>query len=127
MKEYILHLIGEIARYILDGDPSRMVISLHREQDGIHLAILDNNPRSEKEIESIRSALNPERRPELSEYYGIMAGHDLLGSSRLNLVGWQVKHAEVSRTQEGTKIDLWLGGENFDSSVFSIPKERTGT
>ncbi len=122
MKEYILHLIGEIARFILDGDPSRMVISLHREKDGIHLAILDNNPRSEKEIENIRSALNPERRPELSEYYGIMAGHDLLGSSRLNLVGWQVKHADVSRTQEGTKIDLWLGGENFDSSFFSIPK-----
>ncbi|MCX7787233.1 MAG: hypothetical protein N2442_06015 [Spirochaetes bacterium] len=126
MKEYILHLIGEMARFILDANPSRMVISLHWEKDGLHLAILDNNPRSEKELESIRSALNPERRPELSEYYGIMAGHDLLGSSRLNLVGWQVKHADVSRTQEGTKIDLWLGGEGFDSASFSIPKEGKG-
>jgi len=123
MKEYILHLIGEMAKFILDRNPSRMVISLHSEGDGIHLAILDNIPRSEDELEKIRLALNAPKRPELAEYYGIMAGQDLLGNSRLNLVGWQVKHADVSRTQEGTKIDLWLGGERFDSSYFSIPKK----
>lgn len=121
-KEYLLHLIGELAKFVLDGDPTRMVISLHREQDGIHLAILDNTPRSEQELETIRASLNPAKRPELSEYYGIMAGLDLLGTSRLNLVGWQVKHADVSRTQEGTKIDLWLGSERFDSSYFTMPK-----
>jgi hypothetical protein len=113
-----------MAKFVLDSKPSRMVISLHWEQDGLHLAILDNIKRTEKELESIRSALNPQKRPELSEYYGIMAGQDLLGNSRLNLVGWQVKHADVMSTQEGTKIDLWLGGERFDSSVFSMPKEK---
>lgn len=123
MKEYILHLIGEMAKFVLDSNPSRMVISLHQEEDGLHLAILDNVPRSEEELEKVRVALNAPKRPELSEYYGIMAGQDLLGNSRLNLVGWQVKHADVFRTQEGTKIDLWLGGERFDSSFFSIPKK----
>jgi len=123
MKEYILHLIGEMAKFILDSNPTRMVISLHREEDGLHLAILDNVPRSEEELEKIRLALNAPKRPELAEYYGIMAGQDLMGNSRLNLVGWQVKHADVSRTQEGMKIDLWLGGERFDSSYFSIPKK----
>ena len=123
MKEYILHLIGEMAKFVLDSNPTRMVISLHREEDGLHLAILDNVPRSEEELEKIRLALNAPKRPELAEYYGIMAGQDLMGNSRLNLVGWQVKHADVSRTQEGMKIDLWLGGERFDSSYFSIPKK----
>ncbi len=123
MKEFILHLIGEMAKFVLDSNPSRMVISLHQEQDGLHLAILDNVKRDEQELEAIRAALNPQKRPELSEYYGIMAGQDLLGNSRLNLVGWQIKHADVFSTQEGTKIDLWLGSERFDASVFSIPKK----
>jgi hypothetical protein len=30
----------------------------------------------------------------------------------------------VSRTGNGTKIDLWLGGDRFDSSYFNIPPEK---
>jgi hypothetical protein len=112
-----------MSKFILDGSPSRMVISLHKEEDGLHLSVMDNNPRTDKELEAIVAALNSEKRPELSEYYGIMAGHDLLGTSRLNLVGWQVKHADVVRIEGGTKIDLWLGSERFDSAHFSIPKD----
>lgn len=107
-NESILHLIGEISKFILGNNPSRMVLSLHQETDGLHLSILDNIPRTEQELDIIRATLNPEKRPELSEYYGIMAGHDFLGSTRLKLVGWQVKHADVINTQEGMKIDLWL-------------------
>lgn len=120
-KDYVLHLIGEIAHYILDADPMRMVISLHQEVDGLHLAILDSIPRDETELESIRHALNSGNRPELAGYYGSMAGYDNLGSARLNLIGWQVKGANVSSTSNGTKIDLWLGGDRFDPSSFSIP------
>ena len=54
-KEFILQLIAEVAHYILDADPMRMVISLHQEEDGLHLAILDNVPRDEGELNSIRS------------------------------------------------------------------------
>ena len=50
-----------------------------------------------------------------------MTGQDLLGASRLNLLGWQLKHCDVSRTGKGIKIDLWLGGDRFDSRKFSIP------
>jgi hypothetical protein len=53
-----------------------------------------------------------------------MAGSDLVGSARLNLIGWQVKHADVTRTGNGTKIDLWLGSDRFDSSRFTIPEKR---
>jgi hypothetical protein len=123
-KEYLLHLIGEISNYILDSDPNRMVISLHREEDGIHLAILDDNFRAEEELEEIRTSLNSGGRPELAGYYGSMAGQDLLGTARLNLIGWQVKHADVSVTDSGTRIDLWLGGQGFDPSRFSIPGSR---
>lgn len=123
-KDFILHLIGEVAHYILDSDPTRMVISLHQEEDGLHLAILDDNKRSEEDLSQIRSALNNARRPELAGYYGSMAGSDMIGAARLNLIGWQVKHGDVASTQSGTKIDLWLGGDRFDPNHFSIPNEK---
>ncbi len=123
-KDFVLHLIGEIAHYVLDADPMRMVISLHQEKDGLHLAVIDSVPREEEELESIRRSLNNAPRPEMAEYYGSMAGYDSLGSARLNLIGWQVKGADVTSTSNGTKIDLWLGGDRFDPESFSI-SDRT--
>ncbi|QEN04991.1 hypothetical protein EW093_09810 [Thiospirochaeta perfilievii] len=122
-KDIILNLLSEISSYILEEDPQRMVISLHQEESGLHLCVLDSNHHSDEEIEKMEKALNSQKRPELAGYYGAMTGHDLLGSSRLDLLGWQVKHADVSRTDSGIKIDLWLGGEEFESHRFSIPKE----
>lgn len=123
-KDVILHLLGEIASYILDRDPKRMVISLHQEEDGLHLCVLDNNKHSDEEIIKIECALNSQKRPELAGYYGAMTGHDLLGSSRLDLLGWQVKHGDVTRTDSGIKIDLWMGGERFESDQFSMPEKE---
>jgi len=123
-KDHILHLIGGVASYILDKDPRRMVISLHQEEDGIHLAILDDNEHSDEEIAKLQKTLNSRKRPELAGYYGAMTGHSLLGSSQLDLLGWQVKHADVERTDSGIKIDLWLGGDRFDSRQFSIPDHK---
>jgi hypothetical protein len=120
-KDFILHLIGEVAHYVLETNPMRMVISLRQEEDGLHLAILDDRPRDDAEIESMQAALNKGRRPELAGYYGSMAGYDMLGSARLDLVGWQVKAGTVSRTSDGTKIDLWLGGDRFDPDSSSMP------
>lgn len=122
-KDFLLHLIGEMAHYVLDTDPGRMVISLHQETDGVHLAVIDSVKRSEPELETIRAALNSARRPELAGYYGSMAGYDSLGSARLNLIGWQVKGADVKATESGTKIDLWLGGDRFNPEHFSISEE----
>jgi len=100
-----------------------MVISLHQQEDGMHLCVLDDHVRSDTELEEISNALNTPARPEMADYYGSMGGSDLLGAARLNLVGWQIKHADVSRIEEGTKIDLWLGSERFDASYFTIPKD----
>ena len=122
-KEYLLHLIGEISNFILESQPHRMVISLHQQEDGMHLAVMDNQVRPDTELEDISKALNTTARPEMEDYYGSMGGSDMLGAARLSLVGWKIKHADVSRTQEGTKIDLWLGSERFDASYFTIPKE----
>jgi hypothetical protein len=119
-REFVGQLIAEMAHFVLDTDPQRMVISLHQEPDGLHLAVLDSIVRTEKELESVRSALNQARRPELAGYYGSLAGYDSLGGARLNLIGWQVKGADVSVSDSGTKIDIWLGGDRFDSSNFSI-------
>lgn len=123
-KEYILHLIGEIAHVVLDGDPTKMVISLHQEADGLHLAVFDDTPRTDEEIRSMQEALGGVRRPELAGYYGGMAGFDLLGAGRLNLIGWQVKKADVSRVGDTTRINLWLGGEGFDRERFTIDEGR---
>jgi hypothetical protein len=119
-KDFVLHLIGEVAHYILDAEPMRMVISLHQEEDGLHLAILDDTKRTEAELAAIRASLNASKRPELAGYYGTMAGYDMLGSARLNIIGWQVKGADVSSTDNGTKIDLWLGGDRFNPDSFSL-------
>lgn len=120
-RDFILHLIGEIGHFVLDADPMRMVISLHQEADGLHLSIMDDTERGSEELEGIRHALNNPRRPELAGYYGSMAGYDVLGEARLDLVGWQVKHADVNGTDSGTKIDLWLGSDKFDPTNFNIP------
>lgn len=122
-KEYLLTLIGEISNYILESQPHRMVISLHQQEDGMHLAVMDDHVRSDTDLEDISKALNTAARPEMADYYGSMGGSDMLGAARLRLVGWKIKHADVSRTQEGTKIDLWLGSERFDASYFTIPKD----
>jgi hypothetical protein len=121
-KEYLLHLISQISNFILEDEPQRMVISLHQEEDGLHLCVVDNTVRSDEELAEISDALNSAERPELADYYGSMGGSDLLGSARLNLIGWQIKCADVSRTGSGTKLDLWLGGDRFDSSYFTMPK-----
>jgi hypothetical protein len=120
-NELLLHLIGEIGHFILDSDPSRMVINLHLEDNGFHLAIIDDVERSDEEIEEINKSLRTSQRPELAGYYGTMAGLEMLGSARLNLVGWQVKGGNAKHRETGTQIDLWLGDDEFDSSQFNIP------
>jgi hypothetical protein len=98
-----------------------MVVSLHQEEDGAHVSIFDDHKRSEKELEMIRSALNPKaRRPELAEYYGLMAGHDMTWEARLKLIGWQVKHASVQNSDSGIQIDLWLGSDAFNPANFTL-------
>lgn len=106
---------------MLDADPTRLVISLHQEADGLHLSLFDDTMRSDSELESIRAALKNPDRPELAGYYGSMVGFDMIGAARLDLVGWQIKAAKVTRTDEGTQIDFWLGGDRFDADRFSIP------
>ena len=123
-RDLIVNLIGEISRYLLDEDPMRLVISLHQEEDGLHLCFVDDNAHSDEELKKMEQKLNSRKRPELAGYYGAMTGHDFLGSSRLNLLGWQIKHSDVTRTGSGIKIDLWLGGDRFDSRMFSIPEKK---
>lgn len=118
--DFLLHLISEVAHYVLDADPMRMVISLHQEEDGLHLAVMDDTSRDDEELDAIRLSLTNPGRPELAGYYGTMAGFDMLGSARLDLIGWQIKAATVDRTNSGTRIDLWLGGDRFDPEKFSI-------
>mgnify|MGYP006298544641 CR=1 FL=1 len=122
-KEYIMHLLSELASFILDTEPSRMVISLHQETDGLHLVIIDNHKRNDEELAAVTQALNQEARPEMADYYGSMAGSDLLGSARLNLIGWQVKRGDVNPTDNGTRIDLWLGSDNFNPDNFTIDEQ----
>ena len=122
-KEQILHLISGIANYLLNEDPRRMVISLHQEEDGLHLSIMDDNEHSDEEIAKMEKQLNSSKRPELASYYGAMTGQDLLGNSKLDLLGWQVKHTDITRIDKGIKIDLWVGGERFQSQKFNIPEK----
>jgi len=126
-KEFLMHLLAEVSNFVLERDPRRVVISLHHEADGAHLCIVDDCVRTEEELASIAAALRPEAaRPELADYYGSMGGSDLLGNARLNLIGWQIKRGDVARTAKGTKIDLWLGSDRFDSSRFTIPNPPGG-
>lgn len=124
-KDIILHLLSEMASYILDGDPQRMVVSLHQEETGLHLCLIDSNEHSDDEIARMENMLNSQKRPELAGYYGAMTGHDLLGNSRLDLLGWQIKHADVERVDCGIKIDLWMGGDEFQSHQFTIPEDKS--
>jgi hypothetical protein len=124
--DFVLHLISEVAHYMLDADPMRLVISLHQEEDGLHLAVFDDTKRTDRELEAIRQSLKNPDRPELAGYYGSMVGFDMIGAVRLDLIGWQIKAATVSSTAEGTRLDFWLGGDRFNPEKFSItPEDET--
>lgn len=116
-----MHVLGELANFFLEDYPRNMTIALHQEDNGLHISITDSNKRSDDELKAIDAALNTTARPELAEYYGTMGGSDLLGKARLNIFGWQVKYAQVSRSGPGTQLDLWLGGDDFDAGKFTIP------
>ncbi len=119
--ELYVQLISELANYLLHGNPKKMVISMHLESDGFHIAAIDDRPRTEKELSEIEHSLMLHQRPELASYYGTMIGHDLLGSARLELIGFQIKGVKVERIPEGgVMINLWIGNEGFDPAMFSI-------
>ncbi len=119
--ELYVQLISELANYLLHGNPRKMVISMHLEPDGFHIAAVDDRPRSEKELSEIEHSLMLHQRPELASYYGTMIGHDLLGSARLELIGFQIKGVKIERIPEGgVMINLWIGNEGFDPTMFSI-------
>ncbi len=123
-KEILGRLIGELTNYMLETNPLRLVISLHQEEDGAHISFFDDRPRSESELEQIRKSLNPKApRPELAQYYGMMAGHDMTWGARLKLIGWQIKHASVSNSDSGLQIDLWLGSDAFKPENFTLDKK----
>lgn len=119
--EMIVKIISEVAHFILQEEPNRMIISLHKEKDGIHLAILDDKKRTDKEIEELKRIISIGQRPELSGYYGNLTGVNLLGEARLDLIGWQVKFIDVNPTKDGLKIDIWIGSEDFEKDKFNIP------
>ena len=86
-KDFLGRLIGEVTNFLLEGNPLRLVVSLHQEDDGAHISFFDDRPRSEEEIKRIYNSLNPRKsRPELAEYYGLMAGHDMAWDARLKLI-----------------------------------------
>ncbi len=124
-KDFLNRLIGEVTNFLLEGNPLRLVVSLHQEDDGAHLSFFDDRKRSEQELQSIRASLNPKHtRPELAGYYGMMAGYDASWGARLKLIGWQIKSATVRNTDSGLQIDLWLGSDAFNPDNFTIEKEN---
>ncbi|ADY14748.1 hypothetical protein [Sphaerochaeta globosa] len=123
-KEFLGRLIGEVSNFLLEGNPLRLVVSLHQEDDGAHISFFDDKPRSEEEIQRIYNSLNPPKnRPELAEYYGLMAGSDMAWDARLKLIGWQIKHASVDNSDSGLRIDLWLGSDAFNPENFTLNKK----
>jgi hypothetical protein len=123
-----VQLISELANYLLHDNPKKMVISLHMESDGFHIAAIDDKPRTDKEIEELEHSLMLHQRPELASYYGTMLGRDFLGTARLDLIGFQIKGVKVERVPEGgVMINLWIGSEDFDPQLFTINERTKGT
>lgn len=124
-QELYVQMISEIANFLLNGNPRKMVISLHQEADGFHIAAIDDRPRSDKEIEELRESLMVQQRPELAAYYGTMMGHDLLGGARLDIIGMQIKGVKVESVPGGgIMINLWVGSEGFDPKMFTMSQEQ---
>jgi hypothetical protein len=120
-QELYVQLISELANYLLHGNPKKMVISLHMEADGFHIAAIDDRPRTDSEIAEIEHSLMIQQRPELASYYGTMVGHDLLGTARFEMIGWQIKGVKLERIPEGgIMINLWIGSEGFDPKMFTL-------
>ena len=84
-KDFLGRLIGELTNFMLEGNPLRLVVSLHQEDDGAHISFFDDRPRSEKELDQIRKASHPKYRGSASDV--AKAGINLLNETGLLLEG----------------------------------------
>ena len=124
-KKFLSRLIGEMTGFLLESNPLRLVVSLHQEEDGAHITFFDDTQRTDAEIKRIKEALNPKKvRPELADYYGAMAERHAQHRCPSQAHRLADRHATVSNSESGIKIDLWLGSDAFNPQDFTV--EGTG-
>jgi len=106
-REKLQGIVKELMSNSLDADATDVDVSVKIEKDKTVITVKDNGSGMNPEAaDQVRKVLHQERRDEIENYYGILAGNSMTASG-LNLVGMLVDDATVeSRLGEGTSITV---------------------
>lgn len=91
----------------LDANATDIDVSVNIKEDKTVITVKDNGSgMNEKAADQVRKVLHQQRRDEIENYYGILAGNSMT-TAGLNLVGILVDDAIVeSRPGKGTSITV---------------------
>lgn len=106
-KEKIQGIVKELVANALDADATDIDVNVKITKEKTVITVKDNGSgMNEKSAERVRRVLHQQRRDEIENYYGILAGNSMTAAG-LNLVGMLVDDAIVeSRPNEGSTITV---------------------
>lgn len=107
-KNKIKTIVNELLTNSIRANANDIDINVSLSEDEITIiATDDGDGMDEKQLQKARESLNQPYRKDLEEQFGQLAGMDVSSGGGLNIIGMQIKSAEVDSTKgEGTKIVL---------------------
>lgn len=104
-KNKIKLIVDELLSNSVEANANDIDINVSRTDDEIVITVKDNGDgMNTKDLEYAKNVLNQPYREDIEEYYGQLAGMES-SVGGLNLVGMQVRHAEIESIKgEGTRI-----------------------
>jgi phenylpyruvate tautomerase PptA (4-oxalocrotonate tautomerase family) len=111
-KQKIANLLDELLHYVLQTEPSKVVIEIEDLEERVQITVQDVGPkRSARECRQAEALLNAPRRNELKDYYSGLAGEESCGPCNLHLVGMMVDGGRIEATETGTRLAVWWAPE----------------
>lgn len=106
-KNKIKLIVDELLSNSVEANAKDIDIHVERTDKEIIITVKDDGVgMAQEDLEYARSVLNQPYSKDIEEYYGQLAGMES-SQGGLNLVGMQVRHAEIDSTEgEGTTITV---------------------
>lgn len=111
-KQKIIHLLGELLQYSLQGEPQKVVITIEDLSDRVQITVEDcGAERSDEECWRAQCLLNAPYRNEMRDYYSGLAGEETVGPCDLRVVRMMVDGGTIESGDSGTRLSVWWAPE----------------
>lgn len=108
---HIRGIVDELVNNSVRANATDIDVNIRLKDDTIIIRVKDNGKGiPEHRMEEAQKKLNQPRRHEIEDYYGELAGQNLIGTG-LSMVGMMTDKAEIkSEPGEGTEITVYIKG-----------------